>query len=53
MLSHFSGNVRSCLNDLLDMDEAPDPDGEILDTCKTGYIDSKELATNLYEQRKI
>ena len=51
MLSQFGGNVRNDLNDLLDIDEIPDPDGEIVDLCKTEYIDSNELATYLSEHR--
>ena len=51
MLSQFGGNVRNDLNNLLDIDEIPDPDGEIVDLCKTEYIDSNELATYLSEHR--
>ena len=32
MLSQFGGNVRNDLNNLLDIDEIPDPDGEIVDS---------------------
>ena len=34
ILSQFDGNVRNGLNNLLDIDEIPDPDGEIVDLCK-------------------
>ena len=49
ILSQFGGKASNDLNNILDIDEIPDPDGEIADLSKTEYIDSAELSKYLYE----
>ena len=51
ILSQFGGKANNDLNNILDIDEIPDPDGEIADLNKTEYIDSAELSKYLYEHR--
>ena len=51
ILSQFGGKASNDLNNILDIDEIPDPDGEIADLSKTEYIDSAELSKYLYEHR--
>ena len=51
ILSQFSGNARNDMNNILDIDEIPDPDGEIADVSKAEYIDSAELSKYLYDHR--
>ena len=49
--SQFGGKASNDLNNMLNIDEIPDPDGEIADLSKTEYIDSAELSKYLYEHR--
>ena len=51
IISQFGGKASNDLNNILDIDEIPDPDGEIADLSKTEYIDSVELSKYLYEHR--
>ena len=53
ILSQFGGKASNDLNNMLDIDEIPDPDGEIADLSKTEYIDCRTFKIPLRAQEWI
>ena len=51
ILSQFGGKASNDLNNILYIDEIPDPDGEIVDLSKTESIDSADISKCLSEHR--
>ena len=51
ILNLFGGKLNNDLNIILNIDELPDPDDEIVDICKTTYLSSEELGHYLLEHK--
>ena len=51
ILNPFGGKSNNDLNNILNIDEVPDPDDEIVDFCKTTYLSSEELGHYLLEHK--
>ena len=47
----FGGKSNNGLSNILNIDEVPDPDDEIVDICKTIYLSSEELGHYLLEHK--